>query len=185
MFFIACICIVSLSILLFFYQNIVGALTYYNYSTVDERRFTLRSDTNFFTLFSRNSVGLPSGIVDELQSSSRFDRIQSFSLVELPVLAKFSLFSFGLETDIPVFSVTDSALTGATLPIGISRSMVDFYNIQFAGTSIMFPKVTESFLIGQSVKITFGASKIFPSLSHIATPIDGTIVRIGDDFPGF
>lgn len=185
MFFIACICIVSLSILLFFYQNIVGALTHYNYSTVDERRFTLRSDTNFFTLFSRNSVGLPSGIVDELQSSSRFDRIQSFSLVELPVLAKFSLFSFGLETDIPVFSVTDSALTGATLPIGISRSMVDFYNIQFAGTSIMFPKVTESFLLGQSVRITFGASKIFPSLSHIATPIDGSIVRIGDDFPGF
>lgn len=185
MFFVSCICVISLTVLFFFYQNIVGALSHYSYNTVDERRFTLRSDTNFFTLFSRNASGLPSTLVSELESSSWFDRIQSFSLVEIPVLAKFSLFSFWLETDIPVFSVTDSALTWAVLPIGISRSMVDFYNIQFAGSSPMFPKVTESFLLGQSVKVTFGASKIFPSLSHIATPIDGSIVRIGDDFPGF
>ena len=185
MFFIACISVTTLSILLFFYQNIVWALSHYDYNIVDEHRFTLRSDTNFFTLFSKNATGLPTTLVPELDSSHRFDRIQSFSLVEIPVLAKFSLFSFWLETDIPVFSVTDSALTGSNLPIWISRSMVDFYNIQFAGSSIMFPKVTESFLIGQKVKITFGASKIFPSLAHIATPIDGSIVRVGDDFPGF
>ena len=49
----------------------------------------------------------------------------------------------------------------------------------------MFPKVSETFIKGQGVKITFGASKIFPSLPRIATPIDGNIVRIGDDFPGF
>lgn len=63
--------------------------------------------------------------------------------------------------------------------------MVDFYNVQFAGSSPMFPKVSETFIKGQGVKITFGASKIFPSLPRIATPIDGNIVRIGDDFPGF
>lgn len=63
--------------------------------------------------------------------------------------------------------------------------MVDFYNLQFAGSSPMFPKVNESFLIGQTVRITFGASKIFPSLPNIATPIDGTVTRIGNDFPGF
>ena len=105
--------------------------------------------------------------------------------MELPVLAKFSLFSFGLETDIPVFSVTDTALSGSGIPVGISRSMVDFYNLQFAGSSAMFPKINESFLIGQSVRVTFGASKIFPSLPTIATAIDANIVRIGDDFPGF
>ena len=75
--------------------------------------------------------------------------MQSFSLVELPVVAKFSLFSFSLETDIPVFSVTDSAIIGSGIPVGISRAMVDFYNIQFAGSSQMFPKVNETFLIGQ------------------------------------
>jgi hypothetical protein len=101
------------------------------------------------------------------------------------VVAKFSLFSFGLETDIPVFSVTDSAITGSGIPVGISRSMIDFYNIQFAGSSLMFPKVNEAFLLGQTVRLTFGASKIFPSLQTIATPIDGTIARIGNDFPGF
>jgi hypothetical protein len=100
-------------------------------------------------------------------------------------VAKFSLFAFGLETDIPVFSVTDSALSGTGIPVGISRSMVDFYNIQFAGSSEMFPKVDPIFLIGQTVRLTFGASKIFPSLPNIATPIDGTITQIGDDFPGF
>ena len=63
--------------------------------------------------------------------------------------------------------------------------MVDFYNIQFAGSSEMFPKVDPTFLIGQTVRLTFGASKIFPSLPNIATPIDGTITQIGDDFPGF
>ncbi len=185
MFLISSISVVVTIILLFCYQNIAGALAYYSYDTVNEHRFTLRSDSNFFSLFSKNSHGLPLKLASELESSNQFERVQSFSLVELPVVAKFSLFSFSLETDIPVFSVTDSALTGSSVPIGISRSMVDFYNMQFAGSSQMFPKVNESFLMSQSVRLTFGASKIFPSLSIIATPIDGNIVRIGNDFPGF
>lgn len=185
MFLVSGICVIALTMFLFFYQNIAGALLHFNYNIVDEHRFTLRSDTNFFTLFSKNSSWLPSTLVSELIDSNRFEKIQSFSLVELPVLAKFSLFSFGLETDIPVFSVTDGVLVGSGIPIGISRSMVDFYNVQFAGSSPMFPKVSEAFIKGQSVEITFGASKIFPSLSRIATPITGNIVRIGDDFPGF
>ncbi len=182
---IASISVVVTIVLLFCYQNIAGALSHYSYGTVDEHRFTLRSDSNFFSLFSKNSHGLPATLASELESSSQFERVQSFSLVELPVVAKFSLFSFGLETDIPVFSVTDSAISGSGIPVGISRSMVDFYNIQFAGSAEMFPKINEAFLIGQRVRLTFGASKIFPSLTTIATPIDGTIVSIGNDFPGF
>lgn len=76
-------------------------------------------------------------------------------------------------------------ITGSGIPVGISRAMVDFYNVQFAGSSEVFPKINENFLLGQSVRLTFGASKIFPSLPTIATPIDGTIVQIGNDFPGF
>lgn len=49
----------------------------------------------------------------------------------------------------------------------------------------MFPKISESFLIGQSIELTFGASKIFPSLPRIASAITGKIVRVSDDFPGF
>ena len=185
MFLISSISIIVIVILLFCYQNIAWALSHYSYDIVDEHRFTLRSDSNLFSLFAKSTQGLPASLVNELELSSRFEKVQSFSLVELPVVAKFSLFSFGLETDIPVFSVTDSALSWASVPVGISRSMVDFYNLQFAGSSQMFPKVNEKFLLGQTVRLTFGASKIFPSLLTIATPIDGTIVQIGNDFPGF
>jgi hypothetical protein len=185
MFLVAAISMLVMLVLLFSYQNIVGAIARYSYDTVDEHRFTLRSDSNLFSLFAKNNTWLPATLAWELASTNRFEKIQSFSLVEIPVVAKFSLFAFGLETDIPVFSVTDSALSGTGIPVGISRSMVDFYNIQFAGSSEMFPKVDPIFLIGQTVRLTFGASKIFPSLPNIAAPIDGTITQIGDDFPGF
>ncbi len=185
MFLISSISMIVLIVLLFCYQNIVGALSHYSYDIVDEHRFTLRGDTNLFSLFAKNATWLPNTIVPELESSGKFDRVQSFSLVELPVVAKFSFFTFWLETDIPVFSVTDSAITGSGIPVGISRSMLDFYNMQFAGSSAMFPKINEAFIIGQTTKITFGASKIFPSLPNIATPIDGTIALISNDFPGF
>lgn len=66
----------------------------YSYGTVDEHRFTLQSDSNFFSLFSKSSHGLPATLTSELESSNQFARIQSFSLVELPVVAKFSLFTF-------------------------------------------------------------------------------------------
>lgn len=182
---ISSISMIVMIVLLFCYQNISWALMRYSYGTVDEHRFTLQSDSNFFSLFSKSSHGLPATLTSELESSNQFARIQSFSLVELPVVAKFSLFTFWLETDIPVFSVTDSVITGSGIPVGISRAMVDFYNVQFAGSSEVFPKINENFLLGQSVRLTFGASKIFPSLPTIATPIDGTIVQIGNDFPGF
>jgi hypothetical protein len=136
-------------------------------------------------MFSRESVWLPDTLVWELKSDSSLSRIQSYSLVELPVLAKFSLFDFGLETDIPVFSVTDTALTWATIPVGISRAMIDFYNLKIAGTTAMLPKIPEMLIRGQWVKITFWASKIFPPLSHIATPIEGKITMIDENFPGF
>ena len=63
--------------------------------------------------------------------------------------------------------------------------MVDFYNSQFAGSAPVFPQMNPKFLIGQGVRITFGASKIFPSVAKVASPIDGKIMTIGDDFPGF
>ena len=110
-------------------------------------------------------------------------RVQAFSLVELPVLARFSLFEFSLETDIPVFSVTDNSLTGAVIPIGISRAMIDFYNTRIAGTSVMFPQIPELLIQGQSVRLTFGASKIFPPSPRIAVPIDGYIVNIDENYP--
>jgi len=101
------------------------------------------------------------------------------------VTANFRFFDFTFETDVPIFSVTDTALTGAEIPIGISRMMMDFYNTQFAGSSSLFPKMPSSFLLGQQITFTFGASKLFPSTATIASPITGKIAAISNDFPGF
>lgn len=69
---------------------------------------------------------------------------ESYVLVEYPLMAKFSLFSFALETDIPVFAYSGKTLTGTD--IGISKKMLDYYNIQFAGSTAMFPMMNEAFL---------------------------------------
>ncbi len=145
------ICIGSTLFLTFFYQNIVSALTYYTYDVVDTSRFTLKSDTNILTLFSKNTPGLPPSLMDTLRQDPRLEDVQAYTLVELPVLGKFSFFQFGLDIDIPTFALTDGYLSGASIPIGISRAMIDFYNIQLAGSSPLFPNLSESFLIGQSV----------------------------------
>jgi len=155
MFLIAAISVFVMIVLLFLYQNSSRALSYYNYSIVDERRFVLQSNTSYFDMFSNQSAGLPTTLARELEQDTRLYNIQSYSLVELPVLAKFSLFEFAFETDIPIFSVSDSVLSGSTIPIGISRAMLDFYNMKVAGTSNMFPQIPELFIKGQSVQITF------------------------------
>lgn len=99
-------------ILIFFYQNIASALTYYSYGIVDEHRFTLMSDSNILTIFSKNKPGLPPALLETLHADNRIENIQAFTLVEIPVLTKFSLFQFGLDIDMPIFSVSDGYLTG-------------------------------------------------------------------------
>jgi hypothetical protein len=63
--------------------------------------------------------------------------------------------------------------------------MFDFYNLQFAGSSELFPQMPESFLRGQKLELIFGKSKVFPSLPSPNPPIIGTITRISSDYPGF
>lgn len=56
MFLVAAISMLVMLVLLFSYQNIVGAIARYSYDTVDEHRFTLRSDSNLFSLFAKNNT---------------------------------------------------------------------------------------------------------------------------------
>ena len=138
-----------------------------------------------FQLFGKASDSLDTATVKQIETEGRLENVQVFHLVDIPVTANFRFFNFNFETDVPVFSVTDSALTGAEIPVGISRVMMDFYNTQFAGSSELFPQMRSSFLIGQSIDFTFGESKIFPSLGNIAEPVTGKVVAIRNDFPGF
>jgi hypothetical protein len=56
MFFLVVLSMCMSIVLLFFYQNIAGAITHYNYDGVDEHRFTLRADTDLFSLFQKSSI---------------------------------------------------------------------------------------------------------------------------------
>jgi hypothetical protein len=172
-------------LLVFLYRNASDAVREYSYNAIDELRFTLQNETNYFDLFSHQVSGLPRELQAQMEADPRIDRVAAFSLVHLPVLARFALFDFPLETDIPIFSITDTALTGSGVRVGMSRAMIDFYNMRIAGSSAMFPQIPELLMHGQSVRLTFGASRMFPPASHIAIPIEGRISQIDENFPGF
>ncbi|GAB0174968.1 MAG: hypothetical protein HHAS10_08470 [Candidatus Altimarinota bacterium] len=179
--------IISLSglLLLTGEKNILRALEYYQYSPLDERRFTLSIDTDIFSLFSRDSKGIDPIVSKNLENDSEIESITRFTLVEIPVLAKFGMFTFSLETDMPIFAVSDNALTGSHTPMGISQILIDFYNKEFSGTSPFFPLFTKDMVLGQKVTLEFGKSKLFTFDSHSSTPLAGVITSIKNDYPGF
>ncbi len=168
----------------FVYKNISSAVTYYSFSSiVDPTRVEITADSNLLTLFSEDAWGIWKSDLDTLLWDTSLKNIEIFTLIKYPVLAKFSLFSFGLETDIPVF-----ALSWGTLgenEIGISRNMLDYYNAQFAGSAVEFPEISEKFLIGQPVVVTVGESKLFNVTTNPATPINARIASIHPDYPWF
>lgn len=55
MFFVVIVISLSSFFLLTAERNILRALEYYEYSPLDERRFTMSADTDIFSLFSRDS----------------------------------------------------------------------------------------------------------------------------------
>lgn len=168
---------------IYIYQNTASAIRYYSSLGDNERRLTIASSSNLLNIFNTES-SLSESALNQINNDENLEQIQTFRLVGIPVSAKFGFFSFALESDIPVFSVTDAFLTGSKIPVGMSRTMLDLYNTQFAGSANVFPQMREGFLIGQKIEFTFGKSKIFQSSEHIANPITGTITTINNDFPG-
>ena len=168
------------------YQNTQAVIKHFSYLGNNPNRLTISADTNILNIFSKEE-GLPEDKIQKIEQDENLENIQIFRLVQIPVSAKFWFFSFALESDIPVFSVTDSALESkkSIIPVGMSRTMVDLYNTQFAGSSKFFPQMSAEFLLGQKIEFTFGKSKIFNSTNNIATPITGTLSAINNDFPGF
>lgn len=168
------------------YQNVQAVIKHFSYLGNNPNRLTISADTNILNIFSKEE-GLPEEKIQEIEQDENLENVQIFRLVQIPVSAKFWFFSFALESDIPVFSVTDSALENKKniIPVGMSHTMVDLYNTQFAGSSKFFPQMSAEFLLGQKIEFTFGKSKIFNSTNNIATPITGTLSAINNDFPGF
>lgn len=169
--------------LFFVYKNIIHALDYYVASSyVDPTRVEMTSWGNILTLFTDND-GINNNTLESIMSDTLLHDQESYVLVEYPLMAKFSLFSFALETDIPVFAYSGKTLTGTD--IGISKKMLDYYNIQFAGSTAMFPMMNEAFLKWQKIQITVGASKLFNIDTAPTLPFEWTITSISPNYPGF
>lgn len=176
--------IVSVVGIFFVYKNITSATGYYSSSSIgDATRIEITADNNLLTLFTHRDSWIKDTDMRSILADKSLTGTEIFTLVEYPVVAKFSLFSFWLETDIPIF-----ALSGWNLKeneIGISQKMLDYYNAQFAGSSAMFPEIGRDFLIGQSVIITVGQSKLFNINQTAATPITAHIADINPSYPWF
>lgn len=151
---------------IYIFKNAESAISYYTMPSTEENRLTLSTSNNLLNIFSQEN-SLSESNIEEILANKNFENTQVFRLVSIPVSAKFGFFDFGLESDIPVFSVTDSALSGAKTPVGMSRVMLDVYNSQFAGSSAFFPQMKDFFLIGQKIEFTFGKSKIFSSSNRV------------------
>lgn len=169
--------------LLYSYKNIVNALTYYSTSNISEpNHVDITTWGNILTMFT-HANDMSQSDISGLLSSPLLEDQETFSLVEYPILAKFWLFSFALETDIPVFAYSGKALTGSE--IGISRRMLDYYNLQLAGSSSIFPAMNEMFLRGQKVALTVWASKLFKLDTTPAATFEWVISDINPNYPGF
>lgn len=175
--------ILTLFLGLYIFKNSESAVDYYMIKSDNENRLTLSSSSNLLDIFVAEN-GMNDENVKKILEDKNFENTQIFRLVNIPVSAKFGFFDIWLESDIPVFSVTDGVLTGATIPVGMSRVMIDVYNSQFAGSASYFPQMREFFLLGQKIDFSFGKSKIFESTKTTGSPITGTITQISKDFPG-
>ncbi len=184
---------VFLSILLFLYSNIIAFNTYYQLDGVDPRRVSITSDTSFFELFGKEKSGLSQAIETKITQDPLIDHSYFLTFVEIPVLAQMDIFSFHLATDIPVFGISDEFFAGISpkksawenIPIGISKSMLEFYNVQVAGSASFFPRMNEYFLKWQAMKLEFGKSKIFDYSEKSPILKFWSVVTISNDLPGF
>lgn len=178
---------------LFFYSNTVRVFEYYSIGTTHPDRFELTKTGWLLSLLGKKDAHIDKTTLEHISKDSNIDRWYAFSLVELPVVVKVGLFQFSLETDIPIFSVSDSYFCkekspcdfSQNPPIGISRSLFDFYNSQLAGTADFFPRFPEWLIRGQKMEFTFGKSKIFEYTMKTGATIIGSVRVIENDLPGF
>lgn len=181
------------SSLLFIYSNIVAFNNYYQLDGVDPHRVSITSDTSFFELFGKEKSGLSEAVEIQIKNDPLINRSYFLTFVEIPVLAQMDIFSFHLATDIPVFGISDQFFAdtspkknaGDHIPIGISKSMLEFYNLQIAGSASFFPRMNEFFLKGQVMTLEFGKSKLFDYSEKSTILRSGSVVTINQDLPGF
>lgn len=176
----------SLVIIFFYviYTNTIAAISYYTLDGVDERRFTLTAPTSFFQLLDREKWGLSETVLDQIHSDKNISSYKEFIFIDIPVLGKFDIFTFSLDIDIPTFALRTSS-GEVSDGIGISRSMLRYYNAQFAGSHIMFPVFEDDMILWKWVTLVFWLSKLFSLPESAGASYTSEIARIDSDYPGF
>lgn len=172
-----------IAVFVIIYKNTLSALDFYGPTNIDPTRVTFVSQTSIFDMFAKDGWGIDPAILRQIQNDPSFIRTRSFAFVDTNTIGWFDIFSFHLDTDVPVFTLDDSKwdLRG----FGISPSMIHYYNIELAGSHPMFPTLDEDFLEWKKISLVFGASKIFQVWGTPSTPLEWSIVSVDSDYPGF
>ncbi len=173
--------------LLFFFlfalENIESGVQYYTLQGINEKRVTLTKSSSLFDLLDRSAWGIDQITLSRIQSDPSIESYKILRFIDVPVLGTFHIFQFWLSIDVPVFSVENSS--GKITGIGISTSMLNYYNLELAWSYPLFPVFQERDLIGKMVSLEFGASKLFTLSWAYTDRYESSIERIDPDYPWF
>ena len=167
----------------FVFSNIESWVKYYTLQGIDEKRVTLTKSTSLFDLLDRSSWGIDSATLERVKSDGDIAEYKIFRFIDVPILGTFHIFQFSLSIDVPVFSLESSS--GRLVWVGISTSMLNYYNLELAWSYPLFPPFRAQDLIGKGVSLEFGASKLFAYSWASVENYSSTIEHIDPDYPWF
>lgn len=165
------------------YLNISSAIGYYILDDVDEKRFSITAGTTIFQLFDREKWGISANTLKRIENDRDIERYREFRFIDISVVWKFDIFDFDLATDIPTFSVSDG--WDKDTGVGISKNMLKYYNLEFAWSHALFPVLSDMDIVGTSVTLFFGASKVFTQPEKNENAYISKITHVDADYPGF
>lgn len=153
-------------LLIFFYDNIEKYFVKRFVWTYEDNKFEIisKKQWNIFNLkWDNEEISLDQDF-QNLSQDSNIQDFYKFYIFRYPVSIEINLLWQSIQTDIFVFVADDAAFSKfgvnpdeQKIPVWISSSLLDFYNMQVAGTSV-FPKVSQDMLRYVNLNILFGKS---------------------------
>jgi len=153
-------------LLIFFYDNIEKYFIKRFVWTYEDNRFEIisKKEWNIFNIKWDNKNTALTNDFQELSQDPNIQDFYRFYIFRYPVTIEINLLWQSIQTDIFVFVADDKAFAKFginqnidKIPVWISSSLLDFYNMQVAGTS-MFPKISQDMLKYVNLNILFGKS---------------------------
>jgi len=175
--------------LVFLYLQILNSAEYYTIGNVNPLRFEIsRSSSILSILNSEYEFGIDQGTLNTIEKDETITDWYVFSLVNIPAIIRVEAFWYALETDVPFFTASDRLFCGteactSPTPVWFSRLLLDFYNLNIAGTAEFFPKIPEALITSHDITLTLGTSKVFDYNTTRPYAFSGRISAITPDFP--